>query len=291
MRNAKMYLASILLCVLISCKGDQGPVGPQGPEGDPGSQGAAASYTAGEGVSISNSTISVLWGGGGAATTVARADHDHDARYTPTATLASYDGDGPNQGSNLVHWSRLVGVPTGFADGVDDAGSGSYAAGSGISISGNVISTALSTDDGDAPNQGSNLVHWSRLTGVPAGFADGSDDAPLADGSVTTAKLANAAVTTEKLASGAVGFEVLLGSPTDVTVPAGSTVAATPTCPTGYRAISGGWNHTGGSRQLFVTVSLPPTQNNPNAWELDFYTPEAGGATARAWAVCARVTP
>jgi hypothetical protein len=33
----------------------------------------------------------------------------------------------------------------------------------------------LATDDGDGPNSGSNLVHWSRLGSVPAGIADGAD--------------------------------------------------------------------------------------------------------------------
>jgi trimeric autotransporter adhesin len=36
--------------------------------------------------------------------------------------------------------------------------------------------TELSTSDGSAPNTGSNLLHWSVLNGVPAGFADGTDD-------------------------------------------------------------------------------------------------------------------
>jgi trimeric autotransporter adhesin len=34
----------------------------------------------------------------------------------------------------------------------------------------------LSSSDGDAPNAGSNFVHWDVLAGVPAGFADGNDD-------------------------------------------------------------------------------------------------------------------
>jgi hypothetical protein len=41
----------------------------------------------------------------------------------------------------------------------------------------NAAGTALATDDGSAPNLGSNFVHWNVLTGVPAGFADGTDDA------------------------------------------------------------------------------------------------------------------
>ncbi len=36
--------------------------------------------------------------------------------------------------------------------------------------------TELSTSDGSAPNTGSNFLHWNVLNGVPAGFADGTDD-------------------------------------------------------------------------------------------------------------------
>jgi hypothetical protein len=36
--------------------------------------------------------------------------------------------------------------------------------------------TELNTSDGSDPNAGSNLVHWDNLNGVPAGFADGTDD-------------------------------------------------------------------------------------------------------------------
>jgi hypothetical protein len=35
--------------------------------------------------------------------------------------------------------------------------------------------SALSINDGSPPNQGSNRVHWNNLTGVPEGFADGTD--------------------------------------------------------------------------------------------------------------------
>ncbi|MFQ5469965.1 MAG: hypothetical protein ACE5EH_06600 [Gammaproteobacteria bacterium] len=43
----------------------------------------------------------------------------------------------------------------------------------------------LNTSDGDAPNAGSNKVHWDNLTGVPAGFADGVDDNAGGSGTVT----------------------------------------------------------------------------------------------------------
>ena len=45
-----------------------------------------------------------------------------DTRYPQRIELATSDGNAPNQGSNLVHWNNLAGVPPGFADGTDDTG-------------------------------------------------------------------------------------------------------------------------------------------------------------------------
>ena len=45
--------------------------------------------------------------------------------------------------------------------------------------------TELNTSDGDAPNVGSNRIHWDNLNGVPAGFADGTDDTGGAGGGWT----------------------------------------------------------------------------------------------------------
>jgi hypothetical protein len=44
-----------------------------------------------------------------------------------------------NQGSNPVHWTKLKGVPAGFADGTDDFGP-SYSAGFGLNLSGTTFS-------------------------------------------------------------------------------------------------------------------------------------------------------
>jgi hypothetical protein len=44
-----------------------------------------------------------------------------------------------NQGSNPVHWTKLKGVPAGFADGTDDIGP-SYSAGFGLNLSGTTFS-------------------------------------------------------------------------------------------------------------------------------------------------------
>jgi len=52
----------------------------------------------------------------------AAADHTHDERYCAKAQLETPGSI--NQTGNPVDWTKLKGVPAGFADGVDDAGSG-----------------------------------------------------------------------------------------------------------------------------------------------------------------------
>lgn len=111
----------------------------------------------------------------------AGSTHSHDSRYFTQSTLTTTDGDPPNTGSNLVHWDLLNGVPTGFADGVDDTGAGITDHGqlSGLSDDDHpqyARETLLETSDGNAPNTGSNQVHWNNLTGMPEDFADGVDD-------------------------------------------------------------------------------------------------------------------
>ena len=54
-----------------------------------------------------------------AAVTIPKLDFD-PATQGELDQLASDDGDGPNTGSNQLHWSRLGGVPAGIVDGDDD---------------------------------------------------------------------------------------------------------------------------------------------------------------------------
>jgi hypothetical protein len=109
-------------------------------------------------------------------------NHSHDSKYYTQTQLNTSDGSPPNQGSNLVHWNVLNGMPAGFADGVDNTGE------SQITDHGDLtglldddhpqyaMKDTLKTSDGNPPNQGRNLVHWNILTGVPSGFADGTDN-------------------------------------------------------------------------------------------------------------------
>ena len=111
----------------------------------------------------------------------AGSTHSHDSRYYTQTQLKVTDGNPPNQGSNFVSWNILTGMPEGFADGVDDTGAGISDHGALTGLGDNdhpqyALKDSLRTSDGTPPNQGSNLVHWNVLTGVPSDFADGTDN-------------------------------------------------------------------------------------------------------------------
>jgi len=92
---------------------------------------ADTTYTSGPGLGLAGTTFFVLFAGTGSSfTTVARSDHNHDARY-PLRTDLNTVGNINNVG-NPVQWSQLRGVPAGLADGVDDNGSTFYTAGTGL---------------------------------------------------------------------------------------------------------------------------------------------------------------
>jgi len=113
-------------------------------------------------------------------------------------SLKTSDGTPPNQGGNRVHWDQLTGVPQGFADGSDDGG--------GVTDHGQLtgledddhpqylLREDAGTSDGDPPNQGSNLVSWDNLVGVPEDFADGVDDG-FSGGGITGAQVADSTLT------------------------------------------------------------------------------------------------
>jgi hypothetical protein len=112
----------------------------------------------------------------------AGAVHSHDSKYYTKTQLNTSDGNPPNQGSNLVHWNILTGMPAGFADGIDDTGDTGPIAHSDLTGLLNndhpqyALKDTLKTSDGSPPNTGSNLVHWNILGGVPSDFADGNDN-------------------------------------------------------------------------------------------------------------------
>lgn len=134
----------------------------------------------------------------------AGSTHSHDSRYFTQTQLKTTDGTPPNQGLNLVNWNILTGVPEGFADGVDDTGGGVSDHGALTGLADNdhpqyALKDSLKTSDGTPPNQGSNLVHWNVLTGVPSDFADGTDNittnaSVITSGSMSPERIAGTAV-------------------------------------------------------------------------------------------------
>ena len=137
---------------------------------------------------------------GTGAAQVAAGNHNHDSVY-PLRTDLNTPGTVNNAG-NPVEWSKIKGIPAGFADGLDDGGGGgSITAGAGLLLSGGVMSVSFSGSgsaanvsrsdhdhnatyytqtqlnaSGGTINTLSNPMDWSRLKGVPAGIADGTDD-------------------------------------------------------------------------------------------------------------------
>jgi hypothetical protein len=142
-----------------------------------------------------------------------KTSSDHDGRYFTESELQTPGTI--NTVGNPVDWTKLKNVPLGFADGVDDTGSGTATdvacsgcvdtadlapnAVTSAKILDNEVTTddianatitvadlafdpatqaeldALGADDG-AINQAGDPVHWTKLKGVPGGFADGLDD-------------------------------------------------------------------------------------------------------------------
>jgi hypothetical protein len=158
-----------------------------------------------------------------------------------------------------IDWFTLANIPPGFADGLDN--DTTYSAGAGLALNGTqfaiaptgVVNAMLANAavtpaklSADGATNGQTLVYegtrviwtnvaWNSLAGIPAGFADGSDDGAsysagaglnlsgtqfaiaaggvvtsmLADGAVSSLKLSDGAVSTLKIADGAVSSRKL----------------------------------------------------------------------------------
>jgi hypothetical protein len=116
-------------------------------------------------------------------------DDDHP-QYMLRSDLQTSDGDPPNEGSDFVSWNNLTDVPSGFADGVDNTGSGSGGPVTGADI---VDSTITAVDLADSTVTGVKVAP-STLTGghLEAGTVTARE---LAPGAVTGAAIEDLAVT------------------------------------------------------------------------------------------------
>jgi hypothetical protein len=133
-----------------------------------------------------------------------------------------------NDGSNPVHWTKLKGVPAGFADGTDDTGP-AYTAGFGLNLAGATFSVDPTqvqqrVDNGCA--EGSSIRLIAQDGGVTCqpdlggttysageGLSLNGAEFSLAGGGVTTPKLADGAVTSAKIFDSTVALADLAFDP------------------------------------------------------------------------------
>ena len=163
-------------------------------------------------------------------------DDDHP-QYLTRDDAETADGTPPNSGSNLVHWENLYGVPADFADGVDDAFSGSGLTGEDIQDSTiTAIDIQPETLTGDLLQDGTivgDKLALETITGdhiqddgvASADILDGTiASGDIKPGAVNTSHLAPDAVTSAEVADGSLQITdmgYLVGDVTDVVAGAG----------------------------------------------------------------------
>jgi hypothetical protein len=121
----------------------------------------------------------ILKGNGSGGFTTATAGTDY---VTPSA-LGATNGSGPNAGDGLVHWSQLIGVPAGFADGTDDGaggGSGDFSSNTASSVDGEILLFSGTGGKTGKRATGSGLVKVT--SGVFGTATSGTDYAPATSG-------------------------------------------------------------------------------------------------------------
>jgi len=92
-----------------------------------------------------------------------KLDGHEASEFATKSELSTADGDPPNQGSNQVSWDNLNDVPPGFADGVDNEGTGGD---NDWTISGNDMYSAVSGNVGIGTNNPSANLHVEGIDGV-----------------------------------------------------------------------------------------------------------------------------
>ncbi len=124
-------------------------------------------YTAGTGLTLTTGQFAVDFGMG--SNQAARGNHNHDTSYYLQSTLNATGTI--NAATNPVAWTKLKGVPAGFADGVDNDSGGDVtevAAGSGLTVSngtGPVPTLSIGTGAVTATHLGTNSVGLDEING------------------------------------------------------------------------------------------------------------------------------
>lgn len=216
-----------------------------------GGGGTVTSITVGPGLVASpdpittTGTLSVNLAGPGSATSVARSDHNH----------ATSDGDGPNIGSNQLHWDRLTGVPSGFADGVDN----------GDSLADGAVTTAK----------------------LAANAVTGGN---IAAGTITRDNIAASTIDSSVLANNAVQIEIQNVYQTVTVTPGGTGVTAVISCPS-----TGGWYATGSllfsntTANSDIIVLQSNRRSSGRVWDYWFWNTATTNRTLDAGVACMRL--
>lgn len=147
------------------------------------------------------------------------ADFDSAGAASSLAeSLVQGDATPPNQGTNLVHWENLTGVPEDFADGIDEGSQlPNHSELPGLLEDDHtqyLLRLQAATGDATPPNTGANLLHWDNLVGVPDDFADGRDAVFSGNlGSLTTEDIEDSTLTGIDVATrGLEGINLALGT-------------------------------------------------------------------------------
>lgn len=268
-------------------------------------------YTAGTGINITGTAISVADNGvttakivDGAvaivdlafdpATQIELDAHkgsgDHDSKY-PAKTDLSNSGI-INTIANPVDWTKLKSVPAGFADGVDDTGAGGPA--SDVVCIGCVDSTDIAN----------NAVGSAQINDGTIANADISAAAAIVDSKLATIATAGK-ISSSALPSNAYDGRFFRIVETITIVASGGTVAAGSfgftgvNCPAGYIAVGGGIDPEN-VFTMYVTSSAPTvgstrtfllpdgTQGSPNGWVGGVFNNSTIGKTFKISVICSR---
>lgn len=201
----------------------------------------------------------------------ASAAHDHDSQYF-TKTQLQASGT-VNAAGNPVHWTRLVGVPAGFADGVDGG------------TADNVIC--------DRCVHGSDIA-GNTITRDQIG-SSAVDSTELASSAVTSSHIANGTITGVDMADNSIRAAQLsvfyVRRSSNSTVDATSSGLRSVTCPSGYEVLGGGWAATEEAFSGVLTgrVSFPDTSENPHKWTVRVSNGAPHGVDVTVYAICANI--
>ena len=183
------------------------------------------------------------------------ASDDHDARYATRGELGT--AGVINTAGNPVHWSRLIGVPAGFADGTD----------ANTTTADNVVCSGCVHGGDIAP---------STITSSDIG-GGAIESNHIRNGTITAADIDQNAVGANALN---IGYQIKSSSFGVNSAYAGTTLL----CPAGHEVLTGGWNASVDA-DIHAIDSYPP---HDSGWSFRFAN-HGGPVSVTVYVVCADV--